>query len=40
MIKTQVTEKAGEDLEQGEHSSAAGESANLYNCFGSRFLGS
>jgi len=28
---TQVTAHAGEDVEQGEHSSIAGGSANLYN---------
>ena len=35
--KTQVTAHAGEDVEQGEHSSIAGGSANLYNHFGNEF---
>jgi hypothetical protein len=29
--KTQATAHAGEDVDQGEHSSIAGERANLYN---------
>jgi hypothetical protein len=32
--KTQGTVHAGEDVEQQEHSSIAGGSANLYNRFG------
>jgi hypothetical protein len=33
----QVMTHAGEAMEQGEHSSTAGESANLYNHFGNQF---
>ena len=36
-IKTQVTTDAGEDVEQGEHSSIACGSANLYNHVGNQF---
>ena len=39
-IKIQITTHAGEDVEQGEHSSTDGGSANLYNCFGSQCGGS
>ena len=39
MLKTQVTAHAGEDVEQGEHSSIAGGSANLYNHSGNTFEG-
>ena len=38
-LKSQVTAHAGEDVEQGEHSSIAGGSANLYNHFGNQFGG-
>ena len=34
--KTQVITHAGEDVEQGEHSSIAAGSANLYNHFGNQ----
>jgi hypothetical protein len=34
-----VTADAGEDVKQGEHSSIAGGSANLYNHFGNQFGG-
>jgi hypothetical protein len=34
--KTQVTVHAGEDVEQGEQASIAGEIANLYNHFGNQ----
>jgi hypothetical protein len=37
--KTQVIAHAVKDVEQGEHSSIAGGSANLYNHFGNQ-LGS
>jgi hypothetical protein len=36
-IKTQVIAHAGEDVEQGEHSSSARGSANLYNHFENQF---
>ena len=36
-IKTQSTAHAGEDVEQGEHSSIADGSANLYINFGNQF---
>ena len=36
-IKTSSTAHAGEDVEQGEHSSIAGGSANLGNHFGTEF---
>jgi hypothetical protein len=36
-IKTQVTTDAGEDVEQGEHSSIACGSAKLYNHVGNQF---
>ena len=35
--KTQVTADAGEDVEQGEHSSIAGGIAHLYNHFENQF---
>ena len=35
--KTQGAAHAGEGMEQGEHSSIAGGSANLYNHSGSQF---
>jgi hypothetical protein len=35
--KTQEIAQAGEGMEQGEHSSIAGGSANLYNHFGNQF---
>ena len=38
-VKTQVTAHAGEDEEQGKHTSIAGESANLYNYCGNQFGG-
>jgi hypothetical protein len=34
-----VTANASEDVGQGEHSSIAGVSANLYNLFGNQFEG-
>jgi hypothetical protein len=34
-----VTAHAGEDVEQGEHSSIAGENANLYNHCENQFGG-
>ena len=37
--KTQVTAHAGKDVEQGEHSSIAGGSTNLYNHFENQFGG-
>lgn len=35
--KTQVRVHAGEDTDQGEHSSTAGGSANLYSCYGNKY---
>ena len=35
--KTQETAHAGEDVEQGKHSSIAGGSANVYNHVGNQF---
>ena len=37
--KPQVIAHAGEDVEQGEHSSIAGGSANVYNHFENQFGG-
>lgn len=34
-----MTAHAGEDVEQGEHSSIAGQCVNLYNHFGNQFGG-
>jgi hypothetical protein len=35
--KTQVTAHTGKDVEQGKHSSIAGEITNLYNHSGNQF---
>jgi len=40
MAKTKVTAHAGEDAEQGDHSSIAGGSANLYSHYGNQCGGS
>jgi hypothetical protein len=37
--KTQATAHTANDVEQGEHSSIAGGSSNLYNHFGNQFGG-
>jgi hypothetical protein len=37
--KTQEAANFGKDLEQGEHFSIAGRSADLYNHFGNQFDG-
>jgi hypothetical protein len=36
--QTQVTACTGEDMDNGEHSSIAGGSANLYNHFENQFF--
>ena len=39
-MKSQVIAHAGEDVEQGEHSSIASGSPHLYNQFGNQYSGS